>query len=54
MTHLVFLPVKPRIGKGVFDLRPACGSGGMLTEAEAFITDPEGEIHAGADRAIRP
>ena len=49
MTHLVFLPVKPRIGKGVFLIYdPACGSGGMLTEAEAFITDPEGEIHAKA------
>jgi type I restriction enzyme M protein len=25
---------------------PACGSGGMLTESQDFITDPEGEIKA--------
>ena len=43
MTHILFLPVKDRITKGtylVYD--PACGSGGMLTEAEQFaknITD---------------
>lgn len=37
MTHILFLPVKDKIGKGtylVYD--PACGSGGMLTEAEQF------------------
>lgn len=37
MTHIIFLPVKDKITKGtylVYD--PACGSGGMLTEAEHF------------------
>lgn len=40
MTHILFLPVKGKITKGtylVYD--PACGSGGMLTEAEQFALD---------------
>jgi len=28
---------------------PACGSGGMLTEAQDFITDPDGQIRATVD-----
>ncbi len=37
MTHILFTPVKDKIKKGtylVYD--PACGSGGMLTEAEHY------------------
>lgn len=37
MTHILFTPVKEKIKKGtylVYD--PACGSGGMLTEAENY------------------
>jgi type I restriction enzyme M protein len=38
MTHIIFEPVKDQLKSGgtylVYD--PACGSGGMLTEAEAF------------------
>ena len=40
MTHILFLPVKDKIGRGthlIYD--PACGSGGMLTEAEHFAQD---------------
>lgn len=38
MTHLVFLPIKDRIQSGTYLVYDdACGSGGMLTEAEAFI-----------------
>jgi len=40
MTHILFLPVKDQIKKGsylIYD--PACGSGGMLTEAEQFALD---------------
>jgi type I restriction enzyme M protein len=40
MTHILFTPVKDKIKKGtylVYD--PACGSGGMLTEAENFALD---------------
>ncbi len=46
MTHIIFRPVKDKITKGtylVYD--PACGSGGMLTEAEHYakeITDRKG------------
>jgi len=46
MTHLLFLPIKGKIKKGthlIYD--PACGSGGMLTEAEHYaekITDRKG------------
>lgn len=39
MTNLIFLPIKGQIQSGgeyrAYD--PACGSGGMLTEAEAFL-----------------
>lgn len=40
MTHILFLPVKDQINKGthlIYD--PACGSGGMLTEAEQFALE---------------
>lgn len=40
MAHIIFLPVKDKIAKGtylVYD--PACGSGGMLTEAEHFALE---------------
>ena len=40
MTHIIFRPVKDKIAKGtylVYD--PACGSGGMLTEAEHFALE---------------
>ncbi len=46
MTHIIFKPVKDKISKGtylVYD--PACGSGGMLTEAESYaeeITNRQG------------
>lgn len=37
MTHILFTPVKDNIQKGSFLIYdPACGSGGMLTEAEHF------------------
>ena len=46
MTHLVFIPAKEQIKKGTFLIYdPACGSGGMLTEAEQFaskITERKG------------
>lgn len=40
MTHILFTPVKNQINKGthlIYD--PACGSGGMLTEAEHYALD---------------
>lgn len=40
MTHILFLPVTDQIKKGsylIYD--PACGSGGMLTEAEQFALE---------------
>lgn len=46
MTHLVFIPVKDNLPNPLTIYDPACGSGGMLTESQDFITDPEGEIHA--------
>ena len=37
MTHILFTPVKDHIKKGAYLIYdPACGSGGMLTEAENF------------------
>ena len=43
MTQIMFLPIKDKINKGTYLIYdPACGSGGMLTEAEQFahqVTD---------------
>lgn len=46
MTNLVFIPVKDQLPNPLTIYDPACGSGGMLTESQNFITDPEGEIKA--------
>lgn len=50
MTHLVFGPIKDKIPSTMSIYDPACGSGGMLTEAQNFIKNPDGEIKAtGSD-----
>lgn len=46
MTHMVFEPIKDKIPSVITIYDPACGTGGMLTESENFITDPDGEIQA--------
>lgn len=48
MTHILFEPVKDALPPVITVYDPACGSGGMLTEAQDFITDPEGLIRANA------
>ncbi|CAG19294.1 type I restriction-modification system subunit M [Photobacterium profundum] len=49
MTHLVFDPLKGNLPPVITLYDPACGSGGMLTEAQNFIKDPEGKIKATSD-----
>lgn len=49
MTHLLFDPVKDDLPPVLTVYDPACGSGGMLTEAQNFITDPDGGIKSTAD-----
>jgi len=49
MTHLVFDPIKDRLPPVLTIYDPACGSGGMLTESQNFIEDPNGAIRATAD-----
>ncbi|WP_421873001.1 type I restriction-modification system subunit M [Marinoscillum sp.] len=49
MTHLVFEPIKDKLPPVITIYDPACGSGGMLTEAQNFIKDEEGEIRAIGD-----
>ena len=49
MTHIVFDPVKDQLPPVMTIYDPACGSGGMLTEAQNFIKDEEGEIKASGD-----
>ncbi|MCY4301978.1 MAG: class I SAM-dependent DNA methyltransferase [Aestuariivita sp.] len=49
MTHLLFDPVKDDLPPVLTVYDPACGSGGMLTEAQNFITDPTGGIQSTAD-----
>jgi type I restriction enzyme M protein len=49
MTHIVFDPIKDTLPPVMTIYDPACGSGGMLTESQNFITDPKGEIRAKGD-----
>jgi type I restriction enzyme M protein len=49
MTHVIFDPVKKKLPPVITIYDPACGSGGMLTESQNFIKDPEGEIKAPGD-----
>jgi len=49
MTHLVFEPIKDELPPVMTIYDPACGSGGMLTEAQNFIKDEAGEIQATGD-----
>lgn len=48
MTHLTFEPIKNCLPPIMTIYDPACGSGGMLTEAQNFITDEEGKIRANS------
>ncbi len=48
MTHLIFEPIKSKIKEGTYLIYdPACGSGGMLTEAEHFAQEinPKATFH---------
>lgn len=48
MTHLIFDPIKSKIKEGTYLIYdPACGSGGMLTEAEHFALEinPKATFH---------
>ncbi|MEC8630991.1 MAG: class I SAM-dependent DNA methyltransferase [Pseudomonadota bacterium] len=49
MTHLIFDPIKDQLPSVMTIYDPACGSGGMLTEAQNYITDVEGAIRATGD-----
>ena len=49
MTHIIFDPIKDKIPNVMTIYDPACGSGGMLTEAQKFIKDENGEIQAKGD-----
>jgi type I restriction enzyme M protein len=46
MTHIVFEPIKDKLPPVMTIYDPACGSGGMLTEAQNFIKDEDGLIKA--------
>lgn len=49
MTHLMFDPIKNHLPPVMTIYDPACGSGGMLTEAQNYIKAPEGPIQASCD-----
>ena len=49
MTHLVFDPIKGRLPPVITIYDPACGSGGMLTESQNYIKDPDGPICSQSD-----
>lgn len=46
MVHLIFEPIKEQVPPVMTIYDPACGSGGMLTEAQNFIKDEEGIVKA--------
>lgn len=48
MVHLLIEPVKAQLPPVITIYDPACGSGGMLTEAQDYILDPEGLIRSSA------
>lgn len=48
MTHILFEPEKDKLPPVITVYDPACGSGGILTEAQDFIIHPEGQIRATA------
>jgi type I restriction enzyme M protein len=47
MTHLLFDPLKGQMPPTMLVYDPACGSGGMLTEAQNYLEDPEGPFNVG-------
>ncbi len=49
MTHLIFDPIRDRLPPVMTIYDPACGSGGMLTEAQNYIKEPDGPIAAAGD-----
>ncbi len=49
MTHIIFDPIKDDLPSVMTIYDPACGSGGMLTESQNFIKDPDGKICATGD-----
>jgi len=49
MTHIVFEPIKDKLPPVMTIYDPACGSGGMLTEAQNFIKDENGNIKSNSD-----
>lgn len=49
MTHVIFDPIKDNLPSVMTIYDPACGSGGMLTEAQNFIKDEDGQIRATGD-----
>ncbi|MDX9743231.1 MAG: class I SAM-dependent DNA methyltransferase [Arcobacteraceae bacterium] len=49
MTHIVFDPIKDSLPPVMTIYDPACGSGGMLTETQNFILDPDGNICSNSD-----
>ncbi len=48
MVHLLIEPVKDRLPPVITIYDPACGTGGMLTEAQDYIIAPDGPIRSKA------
>ena len=48
MVHVLIEPVKDRLPPVITIYDPACGSGGMLTEAQDYIIDPDGPMRSSA------
>lgn len=48
MVHLLIEPVKAQLPPVITIYDPACGSGGMLTEAQDYFIDPDGPIQSKA------
>ncbi len=48
MTHLLFDPVQGQLPPTMLIYDPACGSGGMLTESQNYLEDPNGPFKVGS------
>ena len=49
MTHIIFGTINEDLPPVITVYDPACGSGGMLTESQNFITNEQGQIKAKGD-----
>ncbi|MBI1296251.1 N-6 DNA methylase [bacterium] len=48
MTHIIFMPIQDKLPPVILIYDGASGSGGMLTESQNFVADPQGQIRSNS------